>query len=90
MVLGVGQYTTAFTDSFVYNIFIADDNKVISSRNGVTKTYGDESVRNDYHYLMTGEHASYTRANFLADLESVMKSVNPTDVYMTSRYDIAL
>ena len=50
--MGVGQYTTAFTDSFVYNIFIADDNKVISSRNGVTKTYGDESVRNDYHYLM--------------------------------------
>ena len=86
--MGVGQYTTAFTDSFVYNIFIADDNKVISSRNGVTKTYGDESVRNDYHYLMTGEHASYTRANFLADLESVMKSVNPTDVYMTSRYDM--
>ena len=37
---------------------------------------------------MTGEHASYTRANFLADLESVMKSVNPTDVYMTSRYDM--
>ena len=86
--MGVGQYTTAFTDSFVYNIFIADDNKVISSRNGVTKTYGDESVRNDYHYLMTGEHASYTRPNFLADLESVMKSVNPTDVYMTSRYDM--
>ena len=37
---------------------------------------------------MTGEHASYTRANFLADLESVMKSVNPTDVFMTSRYDM--
>ena len=86
--MGVGQYTTAFTDSFVYNLYISEDDKLLSSRNGVTETYGNENVRNDYHYLMTGEHASYTRANFLADLESVMKSVNPTDVYMTSRYDM--
>lgn len=86
--MGVGAFTTAFTDSFVYNIYVADDNKVISSRNGVTETYGNENVRNDYHYLTTGEHASYTRANFLADLKSVMESVNPTDVYMTSRYDM--
>lgn len=86
--MGVGAFTTAFTDSFVYNIYVAVDNKVISSRNGVTETYGNENVRNDYHYLTTGEHASYTRANFLADLKSVMESVNPTDVYMTSRYDM--
>lgn len=31
--MGVGAFTTAFTDSFVYNIYVADDNKVISSRN---------------------------------------------------------
>lgn len=86
--MGVGAFATAFTDSFVYNIYVADDNKVISSRNGITETYGNENVRNDYHYLTTGEHASYTRANFLADLKGVMESVNPTDVYMTSRYDM--
>ena len=26
--------------------------------------------------------------NFLADVKSVMESVDPTDVYMTSRYDM--
>lgn len=86
--MGVGAFTTAFTDSFVYNLYISEDDKLLSSRNGVTETYGNENVRNDYHYLTTGEHASYTRANFLADVKSVMESVDPTDVYMTSRYDM--
>lgn len=73
--MGVGAFTTAFTDSFVYNLYISEDDKLLSSRNGVTETYGNENVRNDYHYLTTGEHASYTRANFLADVKSVMESV---------------
>lgn len=86
--MGVGSYATAFTDSFIYSLYMSDDNTVLSSRNGVTQTYGNEDVIEDYHYQKTGQHADYTRANFLADLKSVMETVNPTDIYMQSRYDM--
>lgn len=86
--MGVGRYKTAFTDSFLYNLYVAGDNEIIASRNGGTSTYGNESMQNDYHYDTYGEHATYTRAYFKSDLREIMESVNPTDVYMTSRYDM--
>jgi LmbE family N-acetylglucosaminyl deacetylase len=86
--LGVGAYTTAFTNSFLYKLYVADDETVLSSAQGNTQTYGNANVKQDYHYTITGEHAEYTRTNFVNDLQSLIESCNPTDIYVTSRYDM--
>ena len=36
---------------------------------------------------MTGDHALYTRENFLSDLQMAISTYMPTDIYVPSRYD---
>lgn len=84
---GLGGAQT-YQDSFLYKLYTADDQEVLSSRWGNQYTYGNESIKQDYHYEKTGEHAVYTRENFLKDLESIISEYEPTDIYVPSRYDM--
>ena len=55
---------------------------------GKSDTYGNSEIKNDYHYEMTGDHALYTRENFLSDLQMAISTYMPTDIYVPSRYDM--
>lgn len=79
---------TRYTDSFLYKLYHAQsENDVLSSNFGNTETYGVPGVLEDYHYKQTGEHASYTRKNFVDDLTSYIMSYMPDRIYTTSAYD---
>lgn len=80
---------TRYTDSFLYKIYhAASDTQVISSNYGNTTTYGVSGVLDDYHYQETGEHASYTRQNFVGDITSYIEDFMPDEIYTTSAYDL--
>ncbi len=78
---------TRYSDSFLYKLYHAADTEVLSSNFGNTKTYGVAGVLEDYHYRQTGEHASYTRKNFVDDLTSYISDYMPDRIYTTSAYD---
>ena len=80
---------TRHTDRFLYKIYHAEsDTSVISSNYGNTVTYGVTGVLDDYHCLMTGKHASYTRQNLVDDISSYIADFMPDDIYTTSAYDL--
>lgn len=80
---------TRHTDSFLYKIYHAEsDTAVIPSNYGNTVTYGVTGVLDDYHYLMTGKHASYTRQNLVDDISSYIADFMPDEIYTTSAYDL--
>lgn len=79
---------TRYTDSFLYRLYHAQsENDTLSSNFGNTETYGVPGVLDDYHYKQTGEHADYTRKNFVDDLTSYITSYMPDRIYTTSAYD---
>lgn len=78
---------TRYTDSFVYKLYHAADDEILSSNFGNTETYGVAGILDDYHYQVTGQHASYTRENFVFDLTSYIEDFMPDRVYTTSLYD---
>ncbi|MEE0649275.1 discoidin domain-containing protein [[Clostridium] scindens] len=84
---GLGGAQT-YQDSFLYKMYTADDTQVFKSRWGNEYTYGNPNAKQDYHYEVTGEHALYTRKNFLNDLEYAISTYKPTDIYVPSRYDM--
>jgi len=79
MFLGYGENT-------IQSLYTAEtDDTVISSSVG-TKTYGTDG-KPDYHSQRFGEAASYTRANLIQDIETIIKEYRPDDIYITSLYD---
>ncbi len=84
---GLGGAQT-YPDSFLYKLYIAGDDEVLKSRWNNEYTYGNSSMKQDYHYEKWGEHAAYTRANFLNDLQTAISEYAPTDIYVPSRYDM--
>lgn len=84
---GLGGAQT-YQDSFIYKLYTAEDDEILTSRWDNQHTYGNEGVKQDYHFEQTGEHATYTRSNFLSDLETAISSYMPTDIYVPSRYDM--
>ena len=61
---------------------------VYVARQGTSATYGIRGLgRTDYHNYRFGTHATYNRANILADLEDILATYRPDDVYTTSQYD---
>lgn len=80
--------TQTYEDSFLYKMYIGQDDEVLKSRWNNQKTYGAPNFKEDYHFEKTGEHADYTRANFLGDMQSVIKDFAPDDIYVPSRYDM--
>ena len=80
---------TRYTDSFLYRLYhAASDTEVLSSNFGNSQTYGVTGVLEDYHYAITGSHASYTRANFVSDLTTYIEDYMPDKIYTTSAYDL--
>ncbi|WP_343208864.1 DUF7402 domain-containing protein [Anaerolentibacter hominis] len=76
-------------DSHIYQMYTAsDENAVILSREDNSQTYGLDTGKQDYHFEYTGEHADYTRKNFIEDLMHAIKAFRPTDIYSTSLYDM--
>lgn len=86
----IGRWGQEVDDSQLYQMYMAaDENKLIPSKNGNQETYGQDSGgKQDYHFEYTGEHAEYTRKNFLNDLMHAIKEFEPTDIYSTSMYDM--
>lgn len=84
---GLGGAQT-YEDSFLYKLYTANEKDVLVSRWGNQYTYGNSEIKNDYHYEMTGDHALYTRENFLSDLQMAISTYMPTDIYVPSRYDM--
>lgn len=79
---------TRYTDSFLYKLYHAQsEDDILSSNFGNTMTYGIPGVLEDYHYQQTGEHATYSRRNFVNDLTSYIESYLPDRIYTTSAYD---
>jgi LmbE family N-acetylglucosaminyl deacetylase len=55
---------------------------------GVNSTYGDRGLGgSDYHLYRFGTHASYNGASVLQDLESILTTYRPDDVYTTGDVD---
>lgn len=50
-----------------------------------TKTYA--IVKQDYHSAMHGAPAPYTHAAVLADIMELIKSLAPSEIYVTSKFD---
>ncbi len=84
---GLGGAQT-YQDSFLYKLYTGGDEEVFKSRWNNEYTYGNSQVKQDYHYEKWGEHAAYTRANFLNDLQTAISEYCPTDIYVPSRYDM--
>ena len=59
---------------------------VFTSKEGLTTTYGSEQF-DTYHKIVTGQEAELSRKNFLGDINLLMATYMPTDVYTTSLYD---
>lgn len=75
-------------DSFLHKLYTAEDDTLFFSRFGNDETYGIPAIKEDFHFEKYKTHAKYTRKNFIADLVSVIDEYRPTDIYVTSRFDM--
>jgi LmbE family N-acetylglucosaminyl deacetylase len=59
-----------------------------SGASGQSATYGDRGLgRSDYHFYRFGAHANYNGADVYQDLESIIATYRPADVYTTGADD---
>lgn len=84
---GLGGAQT-YQDSFLYKLYTGKKEEIFTSRWSNQFTYGNTNAKLDYHFEKWGEHAAYTRENFLNDLQMAIKEYLPTDIYVPSRYDM--
>lgn len=84
---GLGGAQT-YQDSFLYKLYTGQEDEIFKSRWDNQFTYGNSNAKQDYHYEKWGEHAAYTRENFLNDLQTAIQEYSPTDIYVPSRYDM--
>lgn len=61
-------------------IYMAADDQVVVSHSNYDKTYGTEKYP-DFHSIMYGEPALYTKENLKADIKDLVLHVNPTVIY---------
>lgn len=74
--------------SFVGRLYNAKNPDEVMASNTGTKTYGNPEInKEDFHFQKTGEHADYTRNNFLNDLQTLIDEYRPDRIYTTSIYD---
>ena len=72
----------------LFNVYTSSGSDMLGV-NGVYQTYGDRGLgRSDYHFYEFGTHAAYNRPNVLADLDSILSTYRPDDVYTTGELDI--
>lgn len=79
---------TSYSRSFLYRLYRSSGNEVLSGSFSNDHTYGIPDFLEDYHYQRTGDHALYTRDNFVSDLVSLISEYRPDRIFTTSIYDL--
>ena len=90
--LGIGKediIVMGYGDVQIGEFYIdGSSDEVRTSHAGLTSTSGAPSLGiYDYHLLDKGEHASYTSNNFRGDLENIIRTVRPDEIYTVSEYE---
>ncbi|HKI92023.1 MAG TPA: PIG-L family deacetylase, partial [Gaiellaceae bacterium] len=95
-VLGGGAlpWTTSLATSHVFFLGYPDSGLAaiaadsgFADPSGLNHTYADEgdatlaSCNGDYHYLLTGSHASLTAGDLSGDIAALIAQIAPTDIY---------
>ena len=78
-----------YPDGYLQTIFENNPTVVYTTpNNNQSTTYGNRGLGlTDYHNYRFGAHASYTRANILADLQDIISSYQPDHILVTSEFD---
>ncbi|SCW32933.1 GlcNAc-PI de-N-acetylase [Ruminococcaceae bacterium YRB3002] len=88
-ILGVVRSNITFLgygDALISSLFLAcETDEVFESKCHLTETYGDSSQGvYDYHFLNSGNHASYSGNNIREDLLSILDINRPEAIFVTS------
>jgi LmbE family N-acetylglucosaminyl deacetylase len=70
-------YSNSWEKNHIYH---AGMNEVCQSTCGDTETYGSDYLT-DFHYLIHGKHATYTRKNLTDDIELLIARYLPQNIY---------
>ena len=66
----------------------AGPNDLFTTWFGQSSTYGDRGLGlSDYHFYRFGQHAAYNGANVLQDLDSILATYRPDDIYTIGPFD---
>lgn len=84
--LGYADTGMPMEESFLQALLRAKGDVCLSSPCS-DRTYGLPE-KEDYHFEKTGEHAYYTRQNFLQDLFRNIREVRPTAIFTTAERDV--
>ncbi len=72
----------------IYNSYTLSGD-IYSAANGQSSTYGRRGLGStDYHYYISGAHATYNRQNILSDLKSVITDFQPDNIFLTNQNDL--
>jgi LmbE family N-acetylglucosaminyl deacetylase len=75
-----------YPDGDLGNLYESADNKVIHQQfTRKNETYA--LIQKDYHTSVHGEPAPYNRSALLADLSELLKTLQPTEIYVTDETD---
>lgn len=78
--LGYPDTGMPYEESFLRRLY--DGCRVSASRWGRTETWRPDGQ--DFHFMRSGCHGTYTAASVLRDLSDVLALVNPDTVYVTA------
>ena len=81
--LGYPDTGMPYEESFLRRLY--DGCRVSASRWGRTETWRPDGQ--DFHFMRSGCHGTYTAASVLRDLSDVLALVNPDTVYVTAPGD---
>lgn len=81
--LGYPDTGMPYEESFLRQLY--DGCRVSASRWGRTETWRPDGQ--DFHFMRSGCHSTYTAASVLRDLSDVLALVNPDTVYVTAPGD---
>lgn len=84
--LGFADTGMPNADSFLWNLYHEKDGQRIHPSSCAAQTYG-LLEKPEFHYRLTGEHGSYNRKTFLADLRELFRHYRPESILTTSLED---
>jgi LmbE family N-acetylglucosaminyl deacetylase len=91
--LGVGENNLIFLGypdgglQTIYNSYTSLNDQYLSPNN-ISKTYANRGLGStDYHSYRFGAPASYNRPNILEDLEDIINTYLPSQIFVTSEFD---
>jgi LmbE family N-acetylglucosaminyl deacetylase len=75
-----------YPDGELGNLYESTDDKIIRQQfTGENKTYA--LIQKDYHTSVHGSPAPYNRSSVLGDLAEVLKTLQPSEIYVTDETD---